>query len=56
MPQNLTLPVWAKNKFGDDSPHIVTLRRWVREGRIYPLPKKIGKTWFVVPNAEYLEN
>lgn len=53
MSQSLTLATWAKIKFGDDSPHIVTLRRWVREGRIYPHPRKIGKTWFVVPSADY---
>ena len=50
---NLTLADWAKSKFGERAPHIVTLRRWVREGRIFPQPQKIGKTWFVKPGAEY---
>jgi hypothetical protein len=53
MAPDLTLPDWAKSRFGNNAPHIVTLRRWVREGRIFPIPKKVGKTWFVKPAAEY---
>ncbi|HEX7644879.1 MAG TPA: excisionase [Burkholderiaceae bacterium] len=29
------------------------MRRWVHDGRIQPPPKKVGKAWFVSPNAEY---
>jgi predicted site-specific integrase-resolvase len=32
-----------------------TLRRWVHEGLIQPPPKKIGKTYYVKPDAEYRE-
>ena len=49
----LTLSDWAKSKYGDHAPHIVTLRRWVREGRIFPQPKKVGRTWFVRTGADY---
>lgn len=50
---DLILIEWAKAKFGEHAPHVNTLRRWVREGRIHPQPKKVGKTWFVKPHAEY---
>lgn len=51
--QLLTLDVWDKRKF--NKPHdIRTLRRWVREGRIYPKPEKVGREYQVRPDAVYL--
>lgn len=55
-PKLITLKNWAQMTFGEDSPHVNTLRRWVNDGRISPRPQKIGKTWFVKPNAEYKGN
>lgn len=53
-PQELRLDTWAEKLFGkEEVPHINTLRRWASEGRIDPQPTKIGKTWFVKPDAKY---
>lgn len=52
-PRLISLKDWAKIVFGEKPPHVNTLRRWVNDGRISPRPQKIGKSWFVKPNAEY---
>jgi predicted site-specific integrase-resolvase len=53
-PRLVPLAEWAKMVFGDFAPHQNTLRRWTREGRIHPLPKKVGHNFFVPPQAEYM--
>lgn len=50
----MSLERWAEQKYGDDSPSIGTLRRWARDGKIYPAPVKQGRSYFVQPDAEYL--
>ncbi|WGG52597.1 excisionase [Rugamonas sp. DEMB1] len=35
------------------APHPNTLLRWVHEGRIQPQPRRIGRTWWVTPAADY---
>lgn len=55
-PRYIPLAVWADQVFGDHSPHANTLLRWVREGRIQPQPKKIGRGYFLVPHAEYVSD
>jgi hypothetical protein len=52
-PKLVCLTDWAKITFGEKIPHVNTLRRWVNDGRISPRPQKIGKAWYVKPNAEY---
>lgn len=52
----VTLERWGQIKYGDDVPFIGTLRRWARDGKIYPLPKKHGRSYFVAENAEYVDN
>lgn len=49
----LTLQDWARRTYGDAAPCLATLRRWAREARIYPLPRKHGRTYFVTPDAKY---
>lgn len=51
-----TLEDWAKAKYGERAPFIGTLRRWARDGKIYPLPKKHGRSYFVLESAEYVQN
>lgn len=51
----LTLPAWARARYGDNAPGLATLRRWAREQRIFPAPEKHGRTYFVRPDAEYLD-
>jgi predicted site-specific integrase-resolvase len=52
----LTLQVWAQQQWGEHAPSIFTLRAWARSGKIYPMPKKVGRIYFVRPNAEYIRN
>lgn len=49
----LPLTTWARQQYGDAMPHINTLRKWVRDGRIQPQPQKQGRAYFVKPIAEY---
>lgn len=53
-PRLLTLVDWAEQMLGVHAPHVNTLRKWAREGRITPQPIKIGKPYFVERNAKYL--
>ena len=50
-----TLESWAEALYGEHAPSIFTLRRWCREGRILPLPKKHGRTYFVSEGARYID-
>nr|WP_258189918.1 excisionase [Stutzerimonas stutzeri] len=45
---------WAKRNY-ESPPTLNTLRRWAREGRIYPQPVKHGRGYYLLPNASYLE-
>lgn len=49
-----TLDKWAKAQYGENAPHIKTLRRWVSEAKIYPLPEKHGRSYFVEETARYV--
>jgi predicted site-specific integrase-resolvase len=49
----LPLDIWAQRKYPERTPSIHTLRRWVREARIVPIPEKHGRAYWVEPNAEY---
>ena len=51
-PKFQTVTEWAEVRFST-VPHKNTLLRWVHEGRIQPQPQKIGRRWYVTPNAEY---
>jgi hypothetical protein len=53
--RKITLEEWAQRKLSRP-PNKDTLRRWARDLKIYPFPEKIGRTYFVDPNAEYRNN
>lgn len=55
MPKLIPLQHWAERTF-DPPPHPDTLRRWCRQGRIHPRPKKIGRTYYLHPDAEHVDN
>jgi hypothetical protein len=55
MPRLIPVSDWAIEVFGDHKPHHSTLMRWIHDGKIKPQPKKIGRTYFVAPSAEYVE-
>lgn len=54
--RRITLEAWSRAEYGEDAPHIATLRRWVREGKILPHPEKHGRTYYVLPHARYVKN
>jgi len=43
-------------RLDDEKAPDVGLRAWARSGKIYPMPKKVGRIYFVRPNAEYIRN
>jgi predicted site-specific integrase-resolvase len=47
------LEAWARQRWGEAAPSIFTLRAWARSGKIIPMPQKVGRTYFVKPDAEY---
>lgn len=55
MPKLITLERWAQRVYGDDAPSQQTLQRWAREARIKPRPQKHGRTFYVAPDAEYVQ-
>lgn len=51
--QKLPLTDWAARQYAKP-PTLATLRRWVREGKIYPAPELHGRAYVVEPEARYL--
>jgi len=49
----ITLAKWAERNF-DPPPHISTLRAWARDGKIYPPPLKVGRTYYVADDAVHI--
>jgi len=52
--KKITLEQWAKSKF-DPPPCRETQRRWARDCKIFPVPQKIGRAYYVEPNARYID-
>jgi Excisionase-like protein len=53
--KKVTLEEWARSQY-ETPPSIKTLRRWAREFRIFPLPQKNGRKYYVDPSARYTDN
>ncbi|KVN28246.1 hypothetical protein WJ63_13715 [Burkholderia pyrrocinia] len=53
-PKLVPISVWAEQTFGEFAPSTRTILRWAKGGYIHPSPKKIGRGYFVSPDAEYL--
>jgi hypothetical protein len=53
--REVTLEAWAEARFGEHAPTIGTLRRWAREARILPVPRKYGRSFFVRESARYID-
>lgn len=51
--KSIPLNAWAA-RFFDPPPSIHTLRRWCRDGNIFPLPTFVGREWYVLENAVYV--
>lgn len=52
----ITLAKWAVLQYGEDAPTIQTLRRWCRDAKIFPIPEKHGRTYYVEKSARYVGN
>lgn len=52
----IPLGVWAKQVFGEYAPPIRTLRTWCRNGKILPLPRKVGRQFYCSPDARYVDH
>jgi hypothetical protein len=50
----ITLEAWGQLRYGEHAPNIQTLRRWAHDAKIFPAPKKHGRTYYVAENAQYL--
>lgn len=50
----MTLEEWAAEQFRTP-PSANTLRKWAREGRIQPAPRKCGRSYYVESEAHYFE-
>ncbi|ANG93232.1 excisionase [Lelliottia amnigena] len=53
MTKLLNLQEWANETYSTP-PSLSTLRRWTRQGRIYPAPELHGKEYKVLPDAIYV--
>jgi predicted site-specific integrase-resolvase len=51
--QKITLEAWAQPQFSPP-PSLHTLRRWARDCWIYPVPEKVGRTYYVERHARFI--
>jgi predicted site-specific integrase-resolvase len=52
MSKLLTLEDWAKSQYVKP-PTLRTLRRWARDAKIVPTPKKQGRAYYVQEDARF---
>lgn len=50
----IKLELWLQREF-EPAPAIRTARRWIKEGRIFPAPVKIGNAYYVDQMAVFQE-
>ncbi|MGC2944197.1 excisionase [Burkholderia ambifaria] len=50
----LRLDEWLKREFFPP-PAIRTARGWIKEGKIYPPPVKVGRAYYVEENAVFAD-
>ena len=48
----ISLEKWAAMNF-DPPPAIRTARLWIKAGKIYPTPVKVGRAYYVEQNAVF---
>jgi hypothetical protein len=52
--KKIPLEEWAQARY-EPPPSIHTLRKWARECRIFPLPEKVGRAYYVEQDARYID-
>lgn len=50
--KKITLRAWAAQNF-EPPPAPKTLQRWARDCWIFPIPEKVGRTYYVEPHARF---
>ena len=50
----ISLAKWAAERF-TPTPHPNTLRAWARDGKVVPAPVKIGRAYYVRPDARHID-
>lgn len=50
----IPLRTWAARKW-DPPPPEGTLRHWVRYAKIHPAPERVGRRYYVAPDAQYID-
>lgn len=55
LPTLISLERWAEIHYGEEKPTSRTLQSWAREGKIRPKPMKHGRSYFVSPDATYVD-
>lgn len=53
--QLIPIADWAQAMFGEHMPHRHTLRNWITNGKIRPMPIKVGRSYFCRPDAQYVD-
>lgn len=48
----IRLDDWLQRQF-DPPPAITTARNWVHQGKIWPVPVKVGRAYYVDENATF---
>jgi hypothetical protein len=54
-PKLIPVWLWAEQTFGEFAPAKNTLRAWCRNGKILPVPRKVGREFFCSPDARYVD-
>ncbi|MBD8160998.1 excisionase [Pantoea agglomerans] len=54
MSRLITLSAWAEDEFGLPVPSTSTLCKYAKNGMIFPIPVKVGKTWRVERTAKFV--
>ena len=53
-PTFLCVDEWRKQF--SPPPHPVTVLRWIKHGAIQPVPRKMGRNWYIATHAVYVGN
>ncbi|MBJ9266559.1 MULTISPECIES: excisionase [Citrobacter] len=53
MSRLILLSEWARSEFGEPIPSKSTLNKYAKNGMIFPLPCRVGKSWRVEANARF---
>ena len=51
----ITLDEWVKRRYVSQPPHINTVRKWAKTGKIQPRPQRHGKCYYVEESAIYVD-